>query len=382
MEVKTEYNSVYKVIGKKDNSYRISYMKNGVRYKKTVGKESEGFTAKKAYEVLCRIKNGGVKKKDAEVLNMNKISFAKLAKKYFQKMKILAEQEQHLEHDKRHYKSFKNIAKEESLYNNFWGAWKLRIMPLAGVDEKHVVKFLTQQKERYSHKTIMNALALAKSILKHTEYDINNPFDFKYIDNKKQFKKRINARKRFLSVDECKLLVEAAKEELEKQNYILVMTNLLTGARPDSVLHLKMQNVNLKDDEITFFDFKRKMYYTVPLDGKLGVLLGEWMKNGDEDREYVFYSAKSKGVKAMSQFPREIGRLLDKLFNTDLRKDEERVVLYTLRHTFANILLQEKKLPLAEVSYLLNHASIQTTIENYINIKNENIHNSSLSDLF
>jgi len=228
----------------------------------------------------------------------------------------------------------------------------------------------------------MNALALAKSILKHTEYDINNPFDFKYIDNKKQFKKRINARKRFLSVDECKLLVEAAKEELEKQNYILVMTNLLTGARPDSVLHLKMQNVNLKDDEITFFDFKRKMYYTVPLDGKLGVLLGEWMKNGDEDREYVFYSAKSKGVKAMSQFPREIGRLLDKLFNTDLRKDEERVVLYTLRHTFANILLQEKKLPLAEVSYLLNHASIQTTIENYINIKNENIHNSSLSDLF
>ena len=112
MEVKTEYNSVYKVIGKKDNSFRIAYMKNGVRYKKTVGKESEGFTAKKAYEVLCKIKNENVKKNDNEVLNMNKISFTKLSKKYFEKMKMLAEQEQHLEHDKKHYKSFKNIAKE------------------------------------------------------------------------------------------------------------------------------------------------------------------------------------------------------------------------------------------------------------------------------
>ena len=83
----------------------------------------------------------------------------------------------------------------------------------------------------------------------------------------------------------------------------------------------------------------------------------------------------------MSRFPKEVKHLIHKFFNQELEDEDEKVVIYTFRHTFANMLLQVKKLPVAEVSHLLNHASIQTTTENYIHMSNDYISNADLSDL-
>ena len=89
--------------------------------------------------------------------------------------------------------------------------------------------------------------------------------------------------------------------------------------------------------------------------------------------EYLFYSSKSKGLKAISEYPKSIGRILDTLFNNVKEEGEERIVPYTFRHTFANLLLQVHKVPIFDVSAMLNHASVETTIKNYIEFNNESV---------
>lgn len=368
-------------MGKKDTTYYIRYHQGKKVVSEKVGNHSNGMTPEKAYKILLQRREFDqrlpsnlkvLKNKKFETLNS-------LANKYFKQLEEIALQDQHISVYEKTSKTIKNIKKEASIYKNFWKTWSLRKIHLIKIKEEHVAKFLTEQRKNYSAKSVYNALVLARSILKHTNYTLNNPFLFNNKELHQKFQQRINSRKRFLNENEIKLLFKAAKKELSHQNYLLILTAIMTGARPNSILHLRRQDINYHKNEITFYDFKRKMHYTVPLPKKLADLFKEHEIRG---YEYLFYSSISMGNKPMSEFPNAIQRLLNHMFNTNIEKHEERVVIYTFRHTFANHLLQIKKLPIQDVSHLLNHASIETTRKNYIHMINENIKNSDLSDLF
>jgi len=368
---KTNIQGVYQIIGKKDTTYYIRYRSLDKVVTEKVGKKSDGMTTQKAYEILQEYKTHDVRKKKTIL----KKTFDDLAKLYFEIMYKLAKEEEDLEEPQKVHKTTKNIKKEESIYNNFWKAWNLRRVEFSRVKEEHVRTFITKQKEKYSDKSIYNAMMLARSILKHTNYNGENPFNIKK-NNKNMIKKR-NARKRFLSIGEVQLLLEAARDRLAEQSQLLILMAITTGARPASIINLKNKDINFPNKKITFYDFKRKMNYTVPLPSKLIEPLKQHKKGRGND--YLFYSSKSAQKKPMSEFPREIQKLLDELFNRV--DDDERVVVYSFRHTFANILLQVKKVPIQEVSHLLNHASIQTTIDNYINMEDQYLENNDLSDI-
>jgi integrase len=211
--------------------------------------------------------------------------------------------------------------------------------------------------------------------LKHTKefYSGENPFVFKDEVNKKRFSKpKDNARKRFLSEEETRFLLEHMRLNATHQNYTIVLTSLATGARPDTVLNIRIEDINFQKRELKLYDFKRKMYYTTRLTGELEKAFRRQM-SGRSKKEFLFYSEESQGLKQLSEYPRSIKRILDKLFNQGLEKGEEKVTPYTFRHTFANLLLQVHKVPVFDVSKLLNHASVQTTIDNYIDFDHENV---------
>lgn len=376
--IKTQYASVTYRQSKTDKTFYIRYKKDGKLKIEKVGKEREGVTAKKAYDVLVDRKKS-TNEKVKNILQDKSYTLERLSKAYFEELRVKATRDERLPLEDRKHKSDKNIRKEESAYKNFWGDWKLKKVKLHSIPEKKLADFLYEKRQKYSHKTVTNAIGIVKSIIKHTNYNGEHPFDLKEdISTKQAFRAKKNQRKRFLSENEMKMLLECAKKELSKQSYIMILTSLMTGARPDSVVHLKTKDIDFENNKITFWDFKRKMYYSVPLANKLADELKEIY---NKKNKYIFYSRVSKGIKAMSGFPKEVKHLIHKFFNQELEDEDEKVVIYTFRHTFANMLLQVKKLPVAEVSHLLNHASIQTTTENYIHMSNDYISNADLSDL-
>ena len=376
--INTQYPAVTYRQSKKDKRFYIRYKKDGKPKIEPIGNESEGITAKKAYDVLVERKKS-TNEKVKNILKDKSYTLERLSKVYFEELRVKAKRDERLPLEDRKHKSDKNIRKEESAYKNFWGDWKLRKTKLHSISEKKLADFLYEKRQKYSHKTVTNAIGIVKSIIKHTNYNGEHPFDLKEdISTKQAFRAKKNQRKRFLSENEMKMLLECAKEELSKQSYVMILTSLMTGARPDSVVHLKTKDIDFNNAKITFWDFKRKMYYSVPLAKKLSDELKDVY---DKKNKYIFYSRVSKGIKSISGFPKEIKHLIHKLFNQELEDEDEKVVIYTFRHTFANMLLQVKKLPVAEVSHLLNHASIQTTTENYIHMSNDYISNADLSDL-
>jgi len=238
-----------------------------------------------------------------------------------------------------------------------------------------VRSYLLTWQGKYSDKSIYNALALAKSILKHTTeyYSGSNPFIFKDdLDKKKFAKPKDNARKKFLTEEQCSILLNHLKDHSTFQNYCIVLASLTTGARPDTVLNIKIEDVDYSKHELRLYDFKRKSYYRARLTSELEKAIRKQAGKRSR-REYLFYSDASKGMKQLSEYPRSIKRALDKLFNEGFEEGEERITPYTFRHTFANLLLQVHKMPVFDVSKLLNHASVQTTVDNYVNFNHDSV---------
>lgn len=368
----TKYASVYERVGAKDTSFIIKYRLAGKIQEEIVGKKLDGMTAKKASEILEIRKNNNIDKQ-LEIVSSQKakLSFHNLALKYFEKLWLESRLEENLDVKTLKNKTAINIKREESLYKNFWGPWKLRILPLSQIREKNVYDFIKSQ-TKYGEKSIYNALMLSKSILKHTVHlhsNLHNPFLLKDKEYKNKITKvKDSNRKEYLSTDECVSLLKKLKEKGIHQNYTIVLLSLMTGARPASVLQLKVKDINYRKKEINFYDFKRKMIYQAKLTIDLESALLKQSETLSRDN-YLFYSNDVN--KALSDYPSSIKRTLDKLFN-DFKKDgEERIVPYTFRHTFANLLLQKHRVPIFEVSALLNHASVKTTIDNYITFNHD-----------
>jgi len=373
--IQTSFHSVYKRQGVKDTTYVIRYRLDGKSIDKAVGKLSDGMTAAKAYDVLTKHRH--FDKRSYETIKNPSLS--QLSTKYFQLMKDLTDKEDGFKLEDRKAKTIANIKREESIYRNMWQSWIFSTQPLVKIKEEYLVKHLTELKVKhgYSHKSITNALALGKSILKHTKFTECNPFIFEDMENKDRFKKKINARQRYLSPAELKELLLKAEMEVSPQSLLLMKVAVFTGARPDSILNIQVKDINFRTQKIKIWDFKRKMYYFAPLSEQMAE---DFKKHIRKNYQYLFYTRRTKGQTKINQFPREIGKLMNKMFNEHVYESNEKVVPYTLRHTFANILIQVKKLPVLEVSHLLNHASIETTIKNYLSLDTNNI-DSDFSEL-
>lgn len=84
---------------------------------------------------------------------------------------------------------------------------------------------------------------------------------------------------------------------------------------------------------------------------------------GFEDNNYISFNEKTGRTKSYNAVLTYLRRLSE---NTKIRK----ITFHDLRHMFATILL-EQGTPIAQISLVLGHGSINTTYEHYLNMMNE-----------
>ena len=323
-----------------DISYFITYKDNGEKYRQKIGLKSQGITEKycsqKRNDILTLIRNGELpekrKKKDI-------IVFDDVANLYFEKLESKP----------------KTIREIKSKYNNhllptFEG---INIFTITTDD---IEKIKLSKSKNYAPKTVNTIIQLFTTIFRFgidkNLYNIPNPatsVKLLSVDNK---------RERFLE----KYEIDELYETVLYSDLLLLFCklSLTTGARLNSILELKKKDINISQKTISIFDFKNNSTYTGFISPDLEVLLIDKIKQL-KPNDFII----SENDKQMTdrQIQSRLKPILDRLFNEGLDPydTKNRVVIHSLRHTFASH-LAISGVPMNTIRNLMNHSDIKMTM--------------------
>ena len=341
--IKTNLTGVYfretQTNNKPDKTYYITYKDNlNKKIWLKIGNYSQGireaYCNQKRNEILTKQRNGEeppliLMKKKKQVLLIDY-----LANEYFKG---------------------KNI--NGSTFNHY----KVHILPyfikhdIDLLDKKEIEKFrffLEQKvtintKKPLAPKTINNILNILKAIGKYALKNdlLKNDFT-KYIN----LFNIDNVRERFLTEEEIQILYDKIKED--ETIYLFFKLALNTGARLATLQNICKKDIDLSNKLLTLKDFKNNTTYKTFLTDDLNNLLEIRIKHL-ELNDKIFKTTQE--VKART--------ILNDLFNIgiDLEDRKNKVVIHTLRHTFASHLAIIGT-PIFTIQKLMNHKDIKMTL--------------------
>ncbi len=225
------------------------------------------------------------------------------------------------------------------------------------------------EKKGLSPQTVHHCLALLRRILKKgMQWEIY-PGPLPYFEMP-QVK---NARTRFLRKDEAKVLLAEIKKRSDLWHDISLLA-LLSGLRACEIYTLKVSHVDLANGFVNIYDGKT-INRSVPLCPAAKVLIAPYCNK--PAGALVFQNSEGKVIREVSNtFPRSVASCRMNDGATDRR---DKVVFHTLRHTFASWLVQNGT-PLATVSHILGHSSIDMTMR-YVHLSPEHGH-KAVADLW
>lgn len=162
---------------------------------------------------------------------------------------------------------------------------------------------------------------------------------------------------RYLRIDEVEKLLNVIPIGNFKS---LIVAYLNTGARRNELLppSFKWDNINLKEKRIYLHGKGDKERY-VPINNSLYTILESLKKEGTE---VPFHFKPDFVSHKISYYYKEAGI--------------NGANLHSLRKTFGSLLIQSGKADLYTVSKLLGHSSIRTTEKYYVDLLDENYHQS------
>lgn len=323
-----KYQGVFYYKRNNDIVYFFRYSKQKAVIKKVVGRKSEGVTELFTFEQkLKSIQNNNVKD----------LPFSTIAQKYFYTQEITSPS---IKNYKRMYQL--RIAKTE--FNN---------MPISQVAEESYIKEFQRyllQDCNLSRGTVKNYTGIITSIF---EYAIKN----KYFFGKSPTKNcKLNnchvVRERFLSIEEIKLLFkEFSHDDIL---YLFITLAVTTGARCNAILNIKKIDIDVGNLFINIRDTKNSTTYKVFIAEQILTLIKKQIANLKNQNAFLFSIDGTK--MCYRTMVRKLKKIFDTLFNQGLDKSDSvnRVVIHTLRHTFASH-LAILGLSLDKVGVLLNH---------------------------
>lgn len=184
-----------------------------------------------------------------------------------------------------------------------------------------------------------------------------------------------NERLRFLSKNEIDMLLEATKKHSDAGIYIFTYLALTTGARLKNICNIKVQDIDFAHNIISIYDYKNKSYYQAFLRNDEEFI--QFLKKHIKEKKSMDFLLGDRTVIAhKSYIQREVPVILDELFNPDYlryknKKDldkelkaeimRNKVVIHTLRHTFASQLVIDGA-PIYTVQKLMNHKDLKMTM--------------------
>ncbi|QNK84272.1 site-specific integrase [Aliarcobacter cryaerophilus] len=326
--------------GKADKVYYIRYKdKNKKTIELKIGKYSEGireaYCDQKRNEILTIQRNGEIPPIIAKRKKITIISIENIANNYFSdKPKInktvISYYKNHIMPFFQDY-DFENISRED--ISKFTNILKL--------------KNVSKTNKPLASKTMNDILNILKAI---TKYGLKNDLI------KNDFTKYINlfdvdnTRERFLTKEEIQLLYD--KTIKDETIYLFFKLALNTGARLATLQNICKKDIDLSNKLLTLKDFKNNTTYKTFLTDDLNHLL-EFRIKHLEPNDKIFKTTQE--VKART--------ILNDLFNIGIALEDRKnkVVIHTLRHTFASHLAINGT-PIFTIQKLMNHKDIKMTL--------------------
>ena len=183
-----------------------------------------------------------------------------------------------------------------------------------------------------------------------------NRFAIKHDLTKNDFTKYIvkdsidNARERFLTKEEIELLYCETKSDMPL--YLFYKLALNTGARLATLQNITKKDIDFTHKLITLKDFKNNTTYKTFLSDNILAILEQYTKGlNNNDKLFTI------------NHERKYRKVLDELFNENIDKFDakNKVVVHTLRHTFASHLAINGT-PIFTIQKLMNHKDIKMTL--------------------
>lgn len=321
------YYIVYKIAGAKTNTWE------------KVGKKSEGITEANCIDLRNQKLSEQRHGVDLSQKNFKRLTFDKLAESYFRSTEVHA----------------KSNRQYQLMYTNHI-APQIGEIVIAKLDDDDIVDLQTlKQHEGLSRSTINQIVKLVVRIVNHgIKRGIIHYSPFKNI---KQLKIN-NTRLRYLTQDEIDHLMDMVADDLLLKLFVAVA--LGTGARANGVLAIQKKHINKQNKTITVQDFKRHDTYLAYLDDDTFNQLLDHIQDMKLNHYVVSLNGKQTNYQTLYK---KIKPYLD-VFNDGLNSDDRvnRVVIHTLRHTFASH-LAIAGVSIQEIQKLLNHKDIKQTLK-------------------
>lgn len=166
-----------------------------------------------------------------------------------------------------------------------------------------------------------------------------------------------NARSRYLTHEEIAILLDAIKHKKVLDRFVRLA--LSTGARMSAILSIQKKHIDIKNRSITLNDYKTVSNYYGHVSSTLFPNLDFLDSMGPNT---FLIGARGNKIKPTTlQVP--LRKILNDLFNQglDANDTKNRVVIHTLRHTFAS-LLAINNTPIYSIQQLMNHKEIKMTM--------------------
>ena len=328
-------------------TYYIQYKHDGKVKRQKVGTKAEGVTPlyckKLRDETLVKLRLG----EKAPIKSKSKIkTLSEVSEEYFESGGKNGE--------------LRTKSKMQSLYNTHLSHFENE--PLTYFDKNAIDTLIDDKKKEKSKKTkrilslqtVSNIITLLSAIL-HWAKDEKSYIDTVPTIKRKKLKVD-NIRERYLTTDEILTLYKEIKTSslVRKRERLLLFTklSLATGARLGSILGIKGKDINRTNKTVTIKNFKTNNTYTAFLPDNVLALIPDL-----KPHELLIDVSDAK------QLQRPLQRILNKLFNEGLNADDrkDRVVIHTLRHTFASHLAINGT-PIHTVMKLMDHKNIEMTL--------------------
>lgn len=328
-------------------SYFITFKDEDNKLRRVkIGDKSAGITEpychQKRIEILNQIRLGEEPPALARKRKKRQVTLNEIADIYFKQREVHAKD------------NTKSLQKYQTKLKTEFGE-----TPLTSIGSDEVLAFQTQLKEEgYAPATINYNITFLGTLfnlaIDEGKFPGPNP-----VKNKKIKKlKTDNERDRYLSTEEVYQLLEAVDDD--EATSLFVRLSLSTGGRLETILNIKKKDINLSDRIITLKDLKNGTTYKGFFGSELLEYLSKYLKTL---RVNSFVIGGKSEKYATRTIQRRLKTEMDRLFNQGLstRDAKNRVVVHTLRHTFASHLAINGT-PIYTIQRLMNHNDINMTL--------------------
>lgn len=340
--IKTKYTGVFyretTTNGKADKIYYIVFKENGKTKEIKVGKLSEGIHANYANNIRNSTLNSLRLGEDLPALLKTKkvevITFDQIAMKYFDTREL---------HNRTNHQA---RSKYKSQLQHLIGHKEL-----SKITKKDILEIQGEFAKTRAPKTVNQYIQFIRAVynfaIEEEIYEGKNPtkgIKEQKVDNK---------RERFLTVDEVKSLLSVVKED--PNLHLFTLLSLSTGGRLNTIMSITKKDIDFENNMITLKDIKNDDTYRGFFNHSLQEILFKHVNGLKQNDNIITMNERT--------LRRRMSIILTKIFNQDLDNDDRknRVVVHTLRHTFASQLAINGT-PIFTIQNLLNHKDIKQTL--------------------